>query len=35
MKSISKIMIDVDDGSNITLLSFDDILQQTQDEDED
>ena len=31
----TKIMIDVDDGSNITLLSLDDILQQTQEEDED
>jgi hypothetical protein len=28
-------MIDVNDGSNITLLPLGDILQQTQDEDED
>ena len=31
----TKIMIDVNDGSNITLLPLGDILQQTQDEDED
>jgi hypothetical protein len=31
----TKIMIDVNAGSNITLLPLGDILQQTQDEDED
>ena len=31
----TKIMIDVNDGSNITLLPLGDILQQTKDEDED
>jgi hypothetical protein len=31
----TKIMIDVNDGNNITLLPLGDILQQAQDEDED